>query len=1157
MDANHSPQAVESPTEHTSDPEPACRQKGLVDVETSTAANGSSSPSSTVQHDKEGETSVSSPSDHHSSDTSPTEVSCQEDAVSFLQARCYSSPAIQSSLSDDLGRLRQTEKASRSAPLSPTFGAKLKAELTLPRKHIDECHLTDDSIPELLPSNQTEHSLAAAQLHSRIAQRRFGNEKWLLEPTTESRDRELERIREEHAREIEKARSEYKDGLAKVNDQLQHALSQKYEALKRLDVVEQQLSITQGELEVKDSELKQAKADCQSQHSGSLGPVKRLQLQPGGFGMKSASPAYKSRMRSNSSIEQSETIAKLRSQLQHQAAEMVREKARADDLVKERDEARWNQDSMSKELSTLKLEWESEYNKCKILRHHLQDDPAKTEPLDNQLKLKDEAYKTLEKIFGDCLAENAELRSKISHVQETADWKVFSLEKQLEKKKEFIFDIARSRDSYFQSHSNVLALRKGTITDQAWAARLDEQWKIVVEENRVLRLHLKTSTDRETQLAQEVLFEKSKVGSAQQETRKKADKISELEYEKHHTDRELECFKLQILEHNDLIAAKDVEVKNANKNTRIEVGKMMAMLEATIEKGTVAILQEKQEDLNQLQNCFSQVSQENVELRQQINVLENTHRWDTDAARRATQAHEANTSRMVAAEGQVAQLIKKLSNGEHANNERLWNQWRECDSSRIQARRAFEKATSRLDDFRTLGMDLYRYISTIGQSFGLQLNPGSELADHHQRLMCRAVELLQPTEFESQLPVAVYVQPIFEADKGSEVVDNQYQGVEAPITPIDTPPTPFLNTNQLTAGTPSTCATRLIGEKENDSGIPLENDSTTSTEDDSVRVDQNKYFMELAKTRGESSSLDREVGAIEKSGPAQVVPPGRSHCNATVYDAPRTHPTFNTPRSPLDIDTAMAKLRRNLDQLAQTAHSHKEETIKTRAIPRVPPGLDGAGSKLTQNLERLAQIVPVYEDKSSETKAIPVISPALAAAKDYLRQNLEKLAQTVPDYGDEATENAIAEKDVLQRDSSYLKAVASPEGSLLSDSGWECTEPLIDAYRVKLENQPSTPELERAYTSADSGRLDSATKQIIADNMALVKSQSLEDHHQPSDPELGQLYLGSDVHGSNDAGDQGINHGMQLTLFRPSIVVDVVLGPGEEWDDDDDVEIIC
>ena len=497
-------------TEGSVDERSSAREVAREVSEPSPKSTHTSSYPSTAQDSQDRRTSESPCSNRHSNDTSPTELSLIDHNSSPLRTRRYSTSQVPQSSCGKKSDCGLVMKASGCRPLSATLVAKIRQELLNTDAHSIICTRADDSIPDKYSPIKSWHSLADAQLAARMAQKQLECQQCLLDSTLAVHELELHRMRETHAQELAAVRNECKDELAQVNDQLKTTTSRKEDMSKRLDNVEQQLFIAQGELEVKGSELKSLKSEAQRLRTvnRSVGSPKALQPElsrPRGFGTGKASPAYRSVKTEVSNSAGSEKVTKLQSQLRDQAAETAREKSRGDGLVKELNEARSKQDSMSKEISTLKIGWESEYRKCKVLQYHMQDEPGKTEPLENQLQLKDEAYKTLQMRYGECLADNAELRSQIVHVEETAGAKATSFERKLLKEHEMMLDMARSRDAYLRSNRDILALHKGRITDQEWAAGVNEQCEIALEETRVLGLHLKASIDRETHLNKQVL----------------------------------------------------------------------------------------------------------------------------------------------------------------------------------------------------------------------------------------------------------------------------------------------------------------------------------------------------------------------------------------------------------------------------------------------------------------------------------------------------------------------------------------------------------------------------------------------------------------------------------------------------------------------------
>lgn len=1219
-------------------------------VKSDLTTNSSSSPS-TSQRAQKRQSSVVSQSDGRSNDTSRTEMSSLNYNISPRLARRYSCSQVVP-ITSDLQMPQPKTRLSKIRTLTPTLVAQLREHLTSPRHHAVVGGWADDSRVDLQSPIKMHQSLAATRYESTMMKRQLQNQQRLMDSAIESRDVELDCVQNDHARELEKSRDASRHEISKVNKQLQTVIATRDDAFKSIDRLEEQLSIAQGELEVKVKELKRTKGHrtTSHQHVQAAPQVKEVQSQTRGFGMKSASPAYNARTKDTAKAEQLDTVAELNSQLEDQIAETKRAKVRGDGLLKERDEARSKQNSLCEEISALTLRWEEEHAKVGSLRYHLQDDPAKTEALDNQLGLKDEAYKALEKKYGDTLAENAELQSRTSHVQETADWKVTSLEKKLDREHEMMLDIARSRDAYIKSHDNVLRLCKGKITNQEWVAEADGQMKIASEEIRVLKLHLETSKERETQLTKEVLLEKPKVESAQQATREKVDRISELEYEGRQKDQDLERLEFQAQEHGHLISSKDAEIQFTNENARDEVDKMSATLMTVIDKGALVLLREKEQDLDQLHNVLSQNSHTIFELEQQISVLQETHFWDTNVAQVANEAHEANTSRMVAAEEQVAQLIQQLSNGEHPNNESLWAQWRQCDAARIEIRRGFEETTGRLEECRALGMDFCAYFDMLSATFDLELVSGGELHDHHERLFRRATNILQLSDADDQCPVAVYPKPIGDIDESSESIDSpQLCDKKRSTTPPGSPTQQFTNKAQLADESPIARSKRVIAEKEKELDIFQWEDGTwdvklefppleaqhlahlASGGSAKEIIDQELQKSVVALRKDKQDRLRRALGilssprnTIEANAHGQDVDAGTakppSDCERLAVPVLQDGAVDSkvTPLLQLSAADAKDKAMRNSEQLAHALPTQGNAANNIEIAPRPPPGLVSTQDMMTRNLERLHRLKSAPSTERLQMHNFPQYSPRPDGIEAMLQSNLEKLVanrayktvkRTVTDKnsnsqnGDSrpsspagtissisadflwnlpnydidawhARTQAQIEKDRNSPplDPSLMYTDSDPDvqaagltndttpddaSSLGGDDQPADPEADIHAWFAKYQNASHTPQLEPVVAAADASAEDACAEDPSAeDPSAFVSGHFCEGLDGQLNEELEQVYLGSD--GPIDAGNLDTSNDRRLTLYRlPIIAVEQVLGPGEVWDDEDDVDIIC
>lgn len=1215
------------------------------EVATSDRTTNPSASPSTPKRVQESQSSVASQSDSHTNDTSPTDMNSLRYNVSPRQVRRYSCSQLLP-INFDLRMSQPKTKLSNSRPLTPALVARLREDLTSPADHTIAGGCADDSRVESQSPSQMHHSLALIRKQNTVMKRQLQNQQRLMDSVIESREMEMDRVNGDRARELKKGRNASSPEVSEVKKQLKAVIATRDKAFKSIDRLEEQLSITQDELEVKVKELKQTKGNRTMAHEDvqATPHVNEVHPRTRSFGMKSASPAYNARVKDTAEAKHPEMVAKLNSQSEDQIAETKREKARADGLLEERDEALSKQESLSEEISALTLRWEDEHTKVGQLRYHLQDDPAKTEALDDQLGKKDEAYKALQKKYGDTLAENAELQSRTSHIQETADWKVASLEKKLDREHEMMLDIARSRDAYVKSHEDVLSLCKGKVIDQEWVTEADEQWKIASDEIRVLNTHLKTSKAREAQLTEEVLLEKAKVESAQQATRAKIDKISELEYEGRQKGRDIERLEFQAQEHDHLIAGKDAEIQCANENARSEIDKMSATLMTVMDKGSLMLVREKDQDLEELRNVLSQNSETIFELEQQIYVLQDTHKWDTNVAQVANETHQANTSRMVAAEEQVAQLIKQLSNGENPTNESLWEQWRQSDAARIEIRQGFEEVTARLEECKALGVDFCAYFDMLGATFDMKLVPGGELHDHHQRLFRRAERIFQLSDEDERDPVAFYPNPIGEVDESSESRDSsQILDVEPATTPPGSPTEQSANEAQLADESPIARSKRLIAEKEKELGILQLEDGTwdiklhfppleaqhleflTSGGSAQEVVDQESQRSVVARREEREDRLRRLLGissnpkdtitadAHGHDGDAAEVKLGsdlEGPVDAKAVLRNEDVEAEATPRLPHDITDANKKLRNILDELSQESLDHDSAAIDAEASPRPPPGLATTHDTMAQNLEQLYQVVPAPSTEPLHTHDFPQYSPRPNGIEAVLQSSLEKLLSnrkpkaisTVPDEtiasqtGDSrpsspagdispfsadclwdspdydidawhARTQARIEKErnsppldpslvYTDSDPEVRAAAVTHDTTLESASnsggdGLEDPEADIHAWFARYQNGTYAPQLEIAVAQADVEGEEASTEEVSAS----VSGQDLEEVAEELDEEEGGLYLGSD--GPVDARDPNTSNDRRLALYRPPMNMEQVLGPGEVWDDEDDVEVIC
>ena len=1043
-----------------------------VSSEASPRHTESSSPSTP----QKGKDSLSGSTEHDSNETTATDISPPDSIISPRPTRRYSSIQEQRPKHFNIDEPPSSiSKVSKDRRIPPALVSKLRQKLTSTRRDPVDCVRADDSLVGALSPLKLQYSLAASQRENHVIQAQLQNQRMHAESMIESHELELQRMQKVHAQELETSHQKSQEKIVHVNEQLTSTGAEKRQLSRRLKNVEQQLSVVQGQLGRKDVELFQMRLECQSlkQQNESAMTKKQLQpqpLRPRDLGMMLASPAYTSRIKEHPSSENSQTVVELRSQLRHQRSETAREKARADGLITERDEARSEQAFLNKEVSKLTLGWEFEYNKCKILQCHMEDEPSKTEKVDHQLNQKDEMYKTLEKRFGDCLAENAELRSSIGHVQENADWDVASLEGRLAREHELLLDTLRSRDAYLESHQSILAIQQTPTNDAKRAVSVDTQWKIAMDENRTLRLHLDNALKREGDLREQVLLEKSNVGEAQRTSREKDHRISELVHEKSQSDREVEHLKMQALEHGHLINTKDKEIRAANQSNCMALEKMAAKLEAVVDNGTMILLWEKQNDIDQLQNVLAQYTETNGKLQARVDFLEETHFWDTSSARKAQEAHEADTSRMIAAEEQVAELVKKLSCKEPLTNEGLWDQWRQCDASRIEIRQAFQDSTHRIDDLEGLSMDLLGFVSTLYESLGPQLVLGEHIPQHYKSIFDRAKKILKLDEVDDQPLRIVYPQPLRNANESFTFTEHGVNNSKIPsTTPQDYLPGSSTNAVDMGNETPNTRSKRKFAEQERKCGIFQSDDGTWDINLEFALVAQlgTNYESANGSRYGKPENYDAQSGAVMPESSASeayyCAYSGTSSCDGNASEGSE-HETPHITQPVPEARAAESNLLQDLKKSTATFSVGFDDGKEPICIPRPPPGLDGAQATRQKNLAQLAQM----GQWNQERPVGPNERPA-------------------PVSSDE---------------------VPASHGSTLS---------FVDHFYKSLGREPlTTPDLNKMYTSAHHCKIFPEDEEYFSLDYVDSKNQRAK----MSDEELWNLYFDNDSEGRDETEDQ-------------------------------------
>lgn len=673
--------------------------------------------------------------------TSPTDTGFQTD-VSSLEDRAYMHPSRKKyKQSDRIVNLsgfvpvpaKTAKKLSLSAP--PFVRVRSKSDAPLPYHHPTE---------DKTSASKTSDNVA------RVAETRLKDEKILLEAKVRDQQQIIERLRYDQALQAAEIIKNHHAQLQDINDQAQITRAEKEDATKRLGEIESQLVIAQEKLAAEDKERKrmdsvvhELSGDWDADSASNASPMhafhqrmadRRLGRRP----QQAASPT----------LQESDAGTQLESQLKHTARELAKERLLGVELKKERDQALSLKDTALGHLAKLRADYEITQNKVHILEANVQDEPAKTAEVDKHLEMKDASYAQLEHQYGECLADNAELQSKLDTSQEDAEWRIKSLEKRIAAQEDTVIKKSRTLESFLQSHDKIIAMHKSKANDQEWIDAFEGRWTAVIEHNRLQCSQMTKLKDRESELVQEVLSLRSEIAVAKADAGKKSDEIAELECEKSHAGRELERLKLDAAHHEDDLATKDRELQIALQDAQTQIQRMTTLIYAKGDEATQMLLQELKTDHEQLQNCYAQLSESHKQLEHQMWVIEQTRARDEEALVLANEAHDCNTSRMVAAEEQVTDLIKQLSSRDPPTNERLWQQWRTSETARIEVRQAFERLHAFNEDVKALAMDLASYVNKIGTRYEIEVVPGTEMYNEFQCLGERIKQLLNPSGVE-------------------------------------------------------------------------------------------------------------------------------------------------------------------------------------------------------------------------------------------------------------------------------------------------------------------------------------------------------------------------------------------------------------------------
>ncbi|KAL8822754.1 MAG: hypothetical protein Q9191_006516 [Dirinaria sp. TL-2023a] len=686
----------------------------------------------------------------YSESTSSTDASCQEDAAP-AEDESYTPSGAETSSNNDQGD-------SLSQNINPTPTTFVPAPVGMVEKE-SLCAPTLDSPKndKINPSKSYQACVDNSAFASAIPhdsestnRKRLGDEALFSEVRIRDQQQTIATLQYNHGAQLREIMKNHQAELQSVNDQKQLAQDEKKNALERLREVESQLRRAQSELEAQDRERKQKKSNP-LEHSTDLdtGCVSNASLPS--FHQWMTDRGWTRRPDAeNLSLQNTEAAVLPESQLEQSARKLAHEKSRSVELEKELDQALSLKDTVLRQLARVRMDYEVENNKVSILMGTMQDEPAKTAEVDKHLKSKDAAYRKLEQQYGDSFADNAELQRKLSISQENAEWKNMSFEKKLATQEDIIINKSRTVDLLFQSNDKLLAMFKETTKDQECVDAFDDRYKIVVDHNRLQGSQISKLRDRESEIVGEVLSLRAGYEAAKAESTRKSDEIAELGCLNSNTSRELERLKLDISCHEEDLAAKDKEIQSVLQDSHAQLNSMTTLLYAKGDAGLQMLLHELKNDYQQLQNCFAQLNESHKQLEHKISVMEQTRARDEESSVLANEAHECNTSRMIAAEEQVESLIKQFASRDPPTNERLWQQWRASETARIEAREALEKARTSTEDLRALGIDLALWINRIGEHYRLEFLPGTEIFEHYQILKDRIAKLLNPTEEEKQ-----------------------------------------------------------------------------------------------------------------------------------------------------------------------------------------------------------------------------------------------------------------------------------------------------------------------------------------------------------------------------------------------------------------------
>lgn len=363
---------------------------------------------------------------------------------------------MQSLSSDEQMVLQGATAGTPHRQISAARAAQLRKKLTVRKRYV---HYDDPSEASGLGFSNfcvSQQYVLEAKRDVSLARSQLQDQQHQVDGLKSSHKIELECLQTTHARGLEESQKHADLVVANSKQRVWDAVGLQNEAVKQLTSTAQQLRETQEELKSVKEELEEAKAVVQRPTVGGNETLNALNGPDGETGQAKAenqspeecdditvsaqmphsrpkrlgtgmsSPAYKP-----SSNDQSAKMPEPKPKLQEQYTQSTEAEQKAKDLQKQLDGAHSENQSLTWEISELRGELEVERNKTHSLTYHMQDEPAKTEPVDKQLMAKDDAYKKLEANFGNCLADNANLQSQLSHMQEATDFRVNSLEKKV------------------------------------------------------------------------------------------------------------------------------------------------------------------------------------------------------------------------------------------------------------------------------------------------------------------------------------------------------------------------------------------------------------------------------------------------------------------------------------------------------------------------------------------------------------------------------------------------------------------------------------------------------------------------------------------------------------------------------------------------------